>query len=216
MGLASSAGPPRVERSRIDEALAFRPKPVRQLFWNVQCMFTFPPLNSLERHSTNLPRQPTALIGREEDIAALSDLLAREATRLVTLTGPGGVGKTRLALAAAADSLETFPDGVFLVTLAGAEVAALLLPQLAAVLGVREGGGLGLEESVLTYLDGKHLLLVLDNLEQLKPFETAASVIARLLDAPSGVRMLATSRAAAHQSRTRMASLAAADTRAGG
>jgi predicted ATPase len=156
---------------------------------------TFPPLKSLEGHPTNLPRQPTALIGREEDVAALSDLLAREATRLVTLTGPGGVGKTRLALAAAADSLETFPDGVFLVTLAGAEAAALLLPQLAAVLGVREGGGLSLEESVLTYLVGKRLLLVLDNLEQLKPFETAASVTARLLDAVPRVRVLATSRA---------------------
>jgi predicted ATPase/class 3 adenylate cyclase len=156
---------------------------------------TFPPLKSLEGHPTNLPRQPTALIGREEDIAALSDLLAREATRLVTLTGPGGVGKTRLALAAAANSLETFPDGVFLVALAGVETAALLLPQLAAVLGVREGGGLSLEESVLTYFVGKRLLLGLDNLEQLKPLEAAASVIARLLDAVPGVRVLATSRA---------------------
>jgi predicted ATPase/class 3 adenylate cyclase len=156
---------------------------------------TFPPLKSLEGHPTNLPRQPTALIGREEDIAALRDLLAGEGTRLVMLTGPGGVGKTRLALAAAADSLETFPDGVFLVTLAGVEVAALLWPEVAAVLGVREGGGLSLEESVLTYLSGKRLLLVLDNLEQLKPFATAASVIAALLDAAPGVRVLATSRA---------------------
>ena len=105
------------------------------------------------------------------------------------------MGKTRLALAAAADSLETFPDGLFLVTLAGVEAAALLLPEVAAVLGVREGGGLSLEESVLAYLGGKRLLLVLDNLEQLKPFETAASVIATLLDAAPTVRVLATSRA---------------------
>jgi predicted ATPase/class 3 adenylate cyclase len=155
----------------------------------------FPPLKSLEGHPTNLPQQPTALIGRDEEIARLREKLAEESTRLVTLTGPGGVGKTRLALAAAADSLETFPDGVFLVTLAGVETATLLLPEIAAVLGVREGGGLSLEESVVAYLAGKRLLLVLDNLEQLKPFETAASTIARLLDAAPAVRMLATSRA---------------------
>ena len=156
---------------------------------------TFPPLKSLEAHHTNLPRQPTALIGREDDLAGLRDLLAQEKTRLVTLTGPGGVGKTRLALATAADSLETFPDGVFLVALAGFEDAALLLPEVAAVLGVREGGGLSLEESVHVYLGGKRLLLVLDNLEQLKPFEMASEVIAKVLDAAPTVRVMATSRA---------------------
>ena len=69
------------------------------------------------------------------------------------------------------------------------------MPEIAAVLGVREGGGLSLEESVLAYLGGKRLLLVLDNLEQLKPFETAAAAIATLLDAAPAVRILATSRA---------------------
>jgi predicted ATPase/class 3 adenylate cyclase len=156
---------------------------------------TFPPLKSLEGHPTNLPQQPTALIGRDEEIARLRDLLAQESTRLITLTGPGGVGKTRLALAAAADSLETFPDGIFLVTLAGVGTAALLMPEIAAVLGVREGGGLSLEESVLAYLGGKRLLLVLDNLEQLQPFENAASTIATLLDAAPAVTIMATSRA---------------------
>jgi predicted ATPase/class 3 adenylate cyclase len=156
---------------------------------------TFPPLKSLETHPTNLPQQPTDLIGRDDDVAALRTILADEGTRLLTLTGPGGVGKTRLALAAAAESLETFPDGVFLVALAGVEEAALLLPEIAAVLGVREGGGLTLEESVLAYLGGKRLLLVLDNLEQLRPFDAAAAVVARLLDAAPGLRLLATSRA---------------------
>jgi predicted ATPase/class 3 adenylate cyclase len=154
----------------------------------------FPPLKSLEGHQTNLPQQPTALIGRDDEIAGLRELLAEQSTRLVTLTGPGGVGKTRLALAAAADSLETFPDGIFLVTLAGVEDATLLLPEIAAVLGVREGGGLTLEQSVLAYLGGRQLLLVLDNLEQLDPFDTAAATIATLLDAAPAVRVLATSR----------------------
>jgi predicted ATPase/class 3 adenylate cyclase len=156
---------------------------------------TFPPLKSLEGHPTNLPQQPTDLIGRDVEVAALRDLLAADDARLLTLTGPGGVGKTRLALAAAAESLEEFPDGVFLVVLAGVEDAGLLLPEIAAVLGVREGGGLSLEQSVLAYLDGKRLLLVLDNLEQMRPFETAAATVAKLLDATPALRVLATSRA---------------------
>jgi predicted ATPase/class 3 adenylate cyclase len=155
----------------------------------------FPPLKSLEGHPTNLPAQPTALIGRDEDVKSLRHLLGEETTRLVTLVGPGGVGKTRLALGSAAASLETFPDGVFLVALAGIEEAALLLPQIAPVLGVREGGGLSLEESVLAFLGDKRLLLVLDNLEQLRPFAAAAAVVASVLDAAPQVRILATSRA---------------------
>ena len=141
---------------------------------------TFPPLKSLERHPTNLPRQQTPLIGRDDEVASLRGLLTDEGVHVVTLTGPGGVGKTRLALAAAAAALEAFEDGAFLVALAGVEDAALLLPEIAAVLGVREGGGLTLEESVFTYLNGKRLLLVLDNLEQLRPFEAAAALVARM------------------------------------
>jgi len=156
---------------------------------------TFPPLKSLEGHPTNLPRQATDLIGRDQDVAAVRELLGEAATRLVTLTGPGGVGKTRLALAAAAESLEAFPDGVFFVALAGIEDATLLLPEIAAVLGVREGGGLSLEASVLAYFGEKRLLLVLDNLEQLRPFQDVAAVVAGLLEATPAVRVLATSRA---------------------
>ncbi len=155
---------------------------------------TFPPLKSLEGHPTNLPRQPTDLIGRDQDVVAVRGLLTEESTRLVTLTGPGGVGKTRLALAAA-ESLEAFPDGVFFVALAGIEDAKLLLPEVAAILGVREAGGLSLEESVLAYLRDKRLLLVLDNLEQLRPFEEEAAVVAALLETIPEVRVLATSRA---------------------
>jgi predicted ATPase len=156
---------------------------------------TFPPLKSLEGHPTNLPQQTSDLLGREESVATLRELLAQGTTRLITLTGSGGVGKTRLALAVAAEALETFPDGVFLVTLASVEDATLFLPEIAAVLGVREGGGLSLEESVLAYLGGKHLLLVLDNFEQLRPFENASGVVADLLERAPEMRVLATSRA---------------------
>jgi predicted ATPase/class 3 adenylate cyclase/Tfp pilus assembly protein PilF len=152
---------------------------------------TFPPLRTLQAHATNLPPHLPPLIGRDAEIAALADVLDDEGSRLITLTGPGGVGKTSLALAAARQALAEFDDGAFLVALAGLEDADLLLAEIANVLGVREGGGLSLEESVLAYLGGKRLLLVLDNLEQLRPFEAAAAVVARLLT----MRVLATSRA---------------------
>ncbi len=155
---------------------------------------TFPPLKSLEKPAGNLPPQPSPLIGRDREIAALSDLLDDEGPHVVTLTGPGGVGKTRLALAAAAAALNAFADGAFLVALSGVEDATLLLPEIAKVLGVREGGGRSLEESVLAYLGGKRLLLLLDNLEQLQPFDAAAALVARLLT----MRVMTTSRAPLH------------------
>jgi predicted ATPase/class 3 adenylate cyclase len=156
---------------------------------------TFPPLKSLEAFPTNLPQQAAPVIGREAEVAGLRALLVAEEPRLLTLTGPGGVGKTRLALATASEALEAFPDGVFLVSLAAVEDAALLLAEIAGVLGVREGGGQTLAESVRTYLDGKRVLLVLDNLEQLRPFEQAAATVASLMDAAPSARVLATSRA---------------------
>ena len=78
----------------------------------------FPPLKSLDQQPTNLPTQPTALIGRERELAALRTVLSAQETRLITLVGPGGTGKTRLALQAAAESLEHFADGVWWVPLA--------------------------------------------------------------------------------------------------
>ena len=155
----------------------------------------FPPLKSLEGFPNNLPRQPTEVIGRDDQIALLRAMLAEPNTRLLTLTGPGGIGKTRLALAVAAESLETFPDGVFFVALAGIDDAALLLSEIAGTLGVREGGGLNLRQSLFAYLEGKRLLLVLDNLEQMRPFAAAASTIAELLQGAPTLRIMATSRA---------------------
>ena len=140
----------------------------------------FPPLKSLERHPTNLPIQPNPLVGREAELVALSDLLLREDTRLVTLTGVGGTGKTRLALQVAADLLDHFEDGAFFVDLAPLADPALVLPTIAATLGIREAGDRSLRDSLVAYLTGKRLLLILDNFEHLL---AASPVVADLLAA---------------------------------
>jgi predicted ATPase len=152
----------------------------------------FPPLRSLERHPTNLPIQPNELIGRDQELVDLKRLLTDETVRLVTLTGPGGTGKTRLALQAAAELLDRFEDGAFVVDLAPLIDPGLVLPTIAATLGVREAAGLSLRDTLVTYLADKQLLLVLDNYEHVLD---AAPVAADLLATSPNLRILATSRA---------------------
>ncbi|MDQ3693856.1 MAG: tetratricopeptide repeat protein [Chloroflexota bacterium] len=153
---------------------------------------TFPPLKSLEQFANNLPIQPTALIGRATELASLTDLLTdSRSARLVTLTGPGGTGKTRLALQAAADALDNYPDGAFLIELGQVTDPDLVLPTIAQTLGVREGSGLDLWSSLLAHLSDRRLLLVLDNLEQLPG---RGVLIAEMLAAAPNFRVLATSR----------------------
>jgi predicted ATPase/class 3 adenylate cyclase len=135
----------------------------------------FPPLKSVDQ--TNLPVQPTPFVGRERELAELLALL--DAHRIVTLTGPGGSGKTRLALQAAAESVEEYGDGVWFVSLAAVRDPQLIEPTIARVVG----GPDDLHE----FLAGKRTLLVLDNLEQLLP--DAAAIVARV-----DARILATSR----------------------
>jgi predicted ATPase/class 3 adenylate cyclase len=135
----------------------------------------FPPLKSVDQ--TNLPVQPTPFVGRERELAELLALL--DVHRIVTLTGPGGAGKTRLALQAAAESVERYGDGVWFVSLAAVEDPEQIEPTIARVVG----GPDDLNE----FLSGKRTLLVLDNLEQLLP--DAADIVARL-----DARILATSR----------------------
>jgi predicted ATPase/class 3 adenylate cyclase len=125
----------------------------------------FPPLATLETRPTNLPPQPTRLIGREQELAEVGELLRRVDVRLLTVTGPGGAGKTRLALQAAADLLDDFADGVFFVGLAGVAEPALVIPAIAQTLGVKESGGLSAEEALERFVHERELLLVLDNLE---------------------------------------------------
>ena len=150
----------------------------------------FPPLRTLESRPNNLPMQPTPLVGREREVEDIRGRLLAPEVRLLTLTGPGGTGKTRLALQAAADLLEEFEDGVFFVALAAVTDPTLVASTVAQVLGVRESGDLPLIDGIRDYLSDKRLLLVVDNFEQVLE---AAPLVGELLSAPS-LKVLATSR----------------------
>ena len=144
----------------------------------------------------NLPAQPTRLLGREREIELIRRLLGDEGVRLLTLTGPGGVGKTRLAVAAAEALLAAFPDGAWFVDLASLADPAAIMPAVAAALGVRDGSGRPVAERVRRQLRGRRLLVVLDNCEQLLP--AAGLAVANLLAACPGLTVLATSREPLH------------------
>jgi predicted ATPase/class 3 adenylate cyclase/Tfp pilus assembly protein PilF len=155
----------------------------------------FPPLKTLAASTHNLPVTPTPLVGRVAELADLLAWLSDSATHLVTLTGPGGVGKTRLALQAAAEALDSFPDGVFLVQLGQVAEARLVLSTISSALGVRPTGGQSVGDALAAWLGPRQLLLVLDNFEQVL---AAAPDVAALLAACPGLSVLATSRAALH------------------
>ena len=140
-----------------------------------------------------LPAKPTAFIGREAEIAAVSARLLDPATRLLTLLGPGGVGKTRLALQVAEAAGPQFPDGVTFIGLAALSDPALVFPATAQALGVREVAGQTIAKTLATALGHKRLLLVLDNFEQVS---AAAGTVQELLAAVPGLTVLTTSRAA--------------------
>ncbi len=150
----------------------------------------FPPPRSLDAFPNNLPRQLTSFVGREREIAEVKRLLPT--TGVLMLTGSGGCGKTRLALEVAADLIDTYPDGVWLVELAALAEPDLVLHTLAAALGVREAPGRALLATLIDYLQTRDLLLVLDNCEHL--LAACASLVESLARACPRLRVLATSR----------------------
>ncbi len=149
----------------------------------------FPPLRSLETHTNNLPAQLSTFVGRTTEIAKLVRLLGER--RLVTLTGPGGTGKTRLALEAAGKTLERFRDGVFFVPLAAITDPELVASTISDALALRHTT-VPPGERLTEYLSDLEMLVILDNFEQVLE---ARSLVARLLAASPGLRVLATSRA---------------------
>jgi predicted ATPase/DNA-binding SARP family transcriptional activator len=142
---------------------------------------------------SNLPPRLSSFVGREAEVARLRELLAADGLRLLTLTGPGGVGKTRLAVQVAADLRHTLPEGVVFVDLAPIREPRRVIPTLARALGVEEVEGRPLQELLARYLQGKRMLLLLDNFEQV--LEAATELPPLLAEAPA-VKMLVTSRAA--------------------
>ena len=141
--------------------------------------------------SPNLPAPLTPLVGREREVAVLVDLLSRDDVRLLTLTGPGGVGKTRLALAVAHALTDAFADGVRFVSLASVLDPVHVPFTVARALGLHDVRGADPLAQLATVLDGRALLLVLDNLEHLLP---AAPWVADFLQSCPGVKALVTSR----------------------
>ena len=168
-----------------------RPERVFQLL-HPDLPASFPSIRSLDAFAHNLPVQVTSFIGRKRDLEAVGELAPQ--TRLLTLTGVAGSGKTRLALQAAAELVSVFRDGVWLVELGALNDGALIDVEVAATLGVEQLPGRAMQASLIEYLRARHTLLVLDNCEHL--LDTAVPMLDALLRSCPQLQVMATSREA--------------------
>lgn len=153
----------------------------------------FPPLPTLGHKPNNLPTQTSEFLGREAELAAIGDLLASDEVRLVTLTGPGGIGKTRLALQAAAEQIERFEDGLYFVDLSPIRETNAAFEAVLRALGLSATGDQRPLEALEQQLGNRHMLLLLDNFEQVM---VAARGVADLLASCPQLKMVVTSREA--------------------
>ena len=151
---------------------------------------SFPPPRTPDARPSNLPTQLTTFVGRQEELAEATALL--EGTRLLTLTGPGGTGKTRLSLQLATSVADRFPDGTFFVPLEPVRDPMLIPSRIAVAIGVAEIGGQALLSTLTDWLRDRRVLLVMDNFEQVIE---AGPIVAELLRAAEGLTVIATSRA---------------------
>jgi predicted ATPase/class 3 adenylate cyclase len=155
---------------------------------------SFPLLRTLTRATTNFPVQLTSFVGRDQELEEVAKLV--RGSRLVTLTGVGGSGKTRLAMQAAAAMASEFTDGVWLIDLARISEPELVIQQVASVFGVSERANRSLDDRLIEYLGARHTLVVLDNCEHL--LDSACRVAAALLGGTQSLRIMATSRESLH------------------
>jgi predicted ATPase/class 3 adenylate cyclase len=154
----------------------------------------FPPLHSLDVIANNLPTQLTSFIGRERELHDLKAMLAEH--RLITLTGPGGIGKTRLSLQLAAESTADFKDGCWCVSLAGVEQADLVPSAVASAIGIHETPGQSVTDTIARDVGERHMLLVIDNAEHV--LGEVAALARLLLLACAHVAIVVTSRESLH------------------
>jgi predicted ATPase/class 3 adenylate cyclase len=171
----------------------------------------FPPLSTLDRTPGNLRTQTTSFVGRGAELAELAAAL--KVHRLVTLTGVGGVGKTRLAMEVASQSAALYPDGVFVIELAAVGDPMAVPAAVAATMGINHQPGMSMAESVSSALEGRKRLLVLDNCEHV--LDASADLVEAILSRSATVRVLATSREGLRLADERLWPLASLDTEAG-
>jgi predicted ATPase/class 3 adenylate cyclase len=168
-----------------------RPERVFQLLHS-DLPASFPSIRSLDAYAHNLPVQVTSFIGRKRDLEAVAELMPH--TRLLTLTGVGGSGKTRLALQAAAELISVFRDGVWLVELGSLRDGGLISIEVAAALGVEQLRGSDMQDSLIEYLRNRHILLILDNCEHL--IDATVGLLGALLRSCPQLQVMVTSREA--------------------